>query len=54
MLLHVGMRTSSTANSDPNMIVAEVFLGQTSHVLVEGRGEEEIAVIPIFVGILGV
>jgi hypothetical protein len=45
------MRGTGTTDADADMIVGEISLGQLAHVLVEGRREQEVTVVAVFVGI---
>ena len=40
-----------TTNADADVVVGEVLLGELAYVLVEGRREQEIAMITILIGI---
>ena len=51
VLLNVHVNATGTTNSDANMIDSKILLGELTHILVEGSGEEQIAVISIFISV---
>lgn len=51
VLFDVGVSRPGTTNADADVIVTKVLLGQLAHVLVEGGGEEKVAMITILIGV---